>query len=74
MSVIAKFKVLDKISKEDNGEEIRMSPVIGGSPENDSFFKWTPYGEINIGLVNPDASKQFEVGQEYYVKFEKVQK
>lgn len=70
--VIAKFKVTEKILKE-SGEEIRLAPVVGGSPENDSFFKWTPYGGISMGTINPEAASQFEVGKQYYVKFEKAE-
>lgn len=71
MQVIAKFKVTEKTITE-SGDVIKMSPVIGGSPENDKFFKWTPYGELTMGTVNPDASSQFEVGKEYYLKFDKA--
>ena len=68
MSVTAKFKV-GEIAFIEGGSRIKLYPVIGGSKENDSFFKWTPYGEIVIGTVNPDATRQFEVGKEYYVSF-----
>lgn len=71
MSVRAKFKVVEKAITE-TGEVIKMQPVVGGNPENDSFFKWTPYGEIRMGTINPDAASQFEVGKEYYIDFTKA--
>jgi hypothetical protein len=66
--VRAKFKVTDKTP---NGEGfyVSMSPVVGGSPENDSFYKWTPGGQIQLSTINTVAADQFEVGKEYYVDF-----
>lgn len=64
----AKFKVVETLKRED-GNEVTLHPVTCGSPENESFFRWTPYGEIKIGTINEEASKQFEVGKEYYVDF-----
>lgn len=72
MSVRAKFKVIEKAITE-NGEKIKLTPVISGSPENESFFKWTPFGQIEIGTVNPEAAKQFEVGKQYYIDFTKAE-
>lgn len=64
MSVRAKVRV---DSVEDG--RVRMSPVVGGSPENDRFFDATPWGSIELGVVNQDALGQFEAGREYYVDF-----
>ena len=72
MTVRAKFKVTEKAITE-AGERIKLQPVTGGSPENESFFKWTPYGEISMGTVNSEAAKQFEVGKEYYIDFTRVE-
>lgn len=72
MSVRAKFKVTEKVITE-QGDKITLQPVIGGSHENEQFFKWTPYGKIEMGTINPEASKQFEVGKEYYIDFTKVE-
>ena len=44
-----------------------MEPVYCGSKENDEFFKWTPYGQFEIGTINLNASEQFCEGQEYYI-------
>lgn len=68
MSVRAKFKVVDKHDGE-NGSQIRMEAVTSGSAENDSFFKWTPSGQLSMGTINAEAAKQFEVGKEYYLDF-----
>jgi hypothetical protein len=48
---------------------ITLTPVCTGSEENESFYQYTPSGSIELGIVNENASKQFEVGKEYYVDF-----
>lgn len=48
---------------------ITMSPVGSNSPENKTFWKYTPSGELKLGTVNPEAWKQFELGQEFYIDF-----
>jgi tRNA U54 and U55 pseudouridine synthase Pus10 len=54
---------------------IKLFPVINGSAENETFFKYTPGGELNLAVVNIEAAKQFEVGKEYYIDIsEKVEK
>ncbi len=69
--VRAKFMCISK--KQDiNGFEIIFSPVVSGSPENAEFFKWTPYGELKMGTVNPSAAAEFEPGKEYFLDFTKV--
>jgi len=72
MSVRAKFKV-EEVTQSTNGHSVRLVPVTGGSPENESFFKWTPWGEIKIGTINADAAKQFQPGQQIYVDFTPAQ-
>lgn len=69
--VRAKFKCVEKTQTE-MGEKIKLTPVTGGSKENENFFKWTPYGSIEIGTINEDAAKEFEVSKEYFVDFIKV--
>lgn len=72
MSVRAKFKCQSKTEHGNESVSIRLEPVIGGSPENDSFYRWTPGGYVQIDCMNPKASEEFEVGAEYYVDFTKA--
>lgn len=37
--------------------------------ENARFTTATPWGDIRLGINNPEALKQFEVNKEYYVDF-----
>lgn len=76
--VRAKFKVesyethLDHQSK-DELRNIKLTPVTGSSEENKKFFRWTPFGKIEIGTLNPEAWKQFPLGAEVYVDFNLVE-
>jgi len=68
----AKFKLTEKTEMEGNSGKVKFQPVTGGSPENETFFKWTPYGQIEIGTINEEVLKQLEVGAEYFVDFTKA--
>lgn len=71
MVVRCKFKV-DSVTPADadgSVSRVQLYPVYSGSPENESFFKYTPSGSIGIGTINAEAAKQFEVGKEFYVDF-----
>lgn len=48
--------------------------VAGDTPENKSFWEWTPSGEIKLQCVNPEVLKEFEIGQEFYIDFIPVEK
>lgn len=50
---------------------IKMSPVWQAAPndENSKFWDATPVGKLELGMINPEAHKQFELGKEYYVDF-----
>ena len=71
MSVRAKFKV-QEISQRDGYQPthvIKLYPVTNGSPENESFYRFTPSGLIELAVVNDQTAKNFELGKEYYVDF-----
>jgi hypothetical protein len=46
--------------------------VTGGSKENEEFFRYSPWGKIDMGTVNAAAARQFEIGDEFYVDFTKA--
>ena len=68
--VRAKFKV-SEITQRDFGKSITLNPVYSSDPEseNGKFYKQTPGGTIVLSTVNEDASKQFEIGKQFYVDF-----
>ncbi len=72
MSVRAKFRVENKKEIFSGGQKVysvELVPVVGGSPENDSFYKWTPGGKIELTTISEGAASGLEVGKEYYVDF-----
>lgn len=72
MSVRAKFKV-ESITQTTNGHSVALTPVTGGSPENEQFFKWTPYGKIEMGVISAETAAKFQPGQQVYVDFTPVE-
>lgn len=42
----------------------KFGPVVSGSKENESFFRWTPSGKLKFTSHNEAA---FEPGKEYYI-------
>ena len=63
--VRAKFECTGK----SNAGSVELMTVYTGSPENEKFFKATPFGQIQMGIVNDPALQEFEVGKQYYVDF-----
>lgn len=82
MSVVAKFRCEFKrpIRMHNggpvDGEGVALRAVYDPDPtsENGSFFKATPNGTIDIGIVSPEVSGYFEPGAEYRVTFERVER
>lgn len=68
ITVRAKFKLVEKTENE-SGFSVRLVPVINGSEENETFFKYTPGGELKMATVNPEAAAALVVGKEYYLDF-----
>lgn len=52
---------------------VSLYPVCSGSEENKKFFDCTPAGSIQLGILNPEAFKQFEPGKEYYIDISAAQ-
>lgn len=69
MSIRAKFKVTSVTETEGGLKTAKLEAVVGGSPENEAFFKWTPSASIILGTINPAAAEQFTPGKEFYVDF-----
>lgn len=75
--VRAKFKV-DEIRRTKYQQEMHtivMSPVYGNNDpnhENTKFWNASPSGKLELGCVNMEAAKIFELGEEYYIDFTKA--
>jgi hypothetical protein len=51
---------------------LSFSPVYANndpSHENSKFWKQSPSGSLELGTINPEAWKQFELGKQYYLDF-----
>lgn len=69
--VRAKFVCHDKqhdTATPDQGEVV-LEAVTGGSPENESFYQYTPSGRLTMGILSPGAFAFFEPGKEYMIDF-----
>lgn len=68
MQTRAKFRC-DAVTVTQDGITAFLSPVTHGSVENEQFYRYTPRGQIEIGVVNATTAALFEPGREYYVDF-----
>jgi len=50
-----------------NNSVVTMSAVSG--EQNKTWSKWTPFGQLNMTINNPDAVRQFEIGKYYFLDF-----
>ena len=50
-----------------------FTPVTDGCEENKSFSKYTPWGEIRLGINNAELMPNFCPTDEYIVTFTKVE-
>ncbi len=73
MTVRAKCRV-NSIARTEWGHTVTLSPVTSGSPENESFFKATPGGKIELSVVNDATIELFgKPGDSFYVDFTKAE-
>lgn len=49
---------------------MHFSAVVGQEGDNAEWSKWTPTGNLQMYVTNPDAFAQFEVGKNYLLTFE----
>ena len=76
MSVKAKFRC-DTVTPyyegmADEGRTVNFSAVIGTEGDNKDWSKWTPFGQLQMNISNPDAFEQFKQGGIYYLILEPV--
>lgn len=72
MKVRCKFRC-ESLTVSKSGTQVELVAVTSGSPENQSFFKYTPYGTMKFGTINDEAAAQFVPGNEYYIDITKVE-
>jgi hypothetical protein len=62
------FTCDEKIETRD-GHRLKFSAVVGNTELAEKFFKYTPYGQLEMGTVNAEAASQFKPGKAYYLDF-----
>lgn len=77
MSIRAKVRVVsitDNVTPAGSvhGSNVRLVPVMDGSPENKTWAKYTPSGHIELFIDNPAAVSEFREAHEFYVDFTPV--
>lgn len=70
--VRAKFKC-EEINQKSWSTEYVFAPVVGGTPENEAFFKTTPAGKISVSIKTGETGAKFELGKSYYVDFTEIE-
>lgn len=75
MAVQAKFfvSVVERNANSPTASRVKLGAVCRGR-ENREWAQATPFGSIEMGILNEAATAYFEQGQEYLVTFTKVAK
>lgn len=68
MATRAKFQVSERLETP-SGYRVTLQPVTATSEENASFFKYTPTGKLEMGLVQQETAEQFTPGKQFYIDF-----
>jgi hypothetical protein len=80
MSVMrAKFK-LNRVEKSETSETLTFSAVGSDKPygpngesEDNTFARFTPFGELRMGVTNPELMGKLNEGDVFYLDFTKVE-
>ena len=73
-NVRARFNLI-KVAQVSWNPEARLltfQAVSGGSPEENTFARYTPNGTLEMTVDNPATAPFFELGGSYYLDFTRV--
>lgn len=77
MSVRAKFMCykVEDASQLYGGpaKKVGLTAVVRDGEANKGWSKYTPCGNMEMTITNPDAIEQFEQGQEYFLDISKAE-
>ena len=76
MNVQAKFQLVEINHRQThNPDDVNVGfvfqAVYANGEANKDWSKYTPNGELKMTVTNPEAIKQFELGADYILTFEK---
>lgn len=69
----AKFQVRSVTKMEGGNEQVKMSAVTNGTPEDNTYSKFTPGGSLEITISNPDLCGKINPGDKFYMDFTKAE-
>lgn len=72
MTVRAKFKCV-LVSPTNEAVNVKFQAVTSETEENKSWSKWTPSGNLEMHISNPEIFGQFEQGKEYFLDITPVE-
>lgn len=61
--------IVNSVENFGHSERPKMSPVTGGSPEDNNYSQATPGGSLELYISNPAAFGFFKSGKKYHVTF-----
>jgi len=62
--------IVTQISENYSGAKLtELSAVNSGTPEDNYFFKATPFASLKIQVDNPAAKDFLKIGKKYYIEF-----
>lgn len=64
--VRAMFTCEEKIQTRD-GYRVKFTAVTGDSELAEQFFRWTPWGTLEMGTINDAAAAAFVPGKSYFL-------
>lgn len=65
----AKVQVESVTKFQGDGEKLVLRAVTNGTPEDNTFSKWTPNATFEMFIQNPDLNGKLLPGQKFYVDF-----
>ncbi len=68
MKVESVMQSMDSAGKVEQ-EVVKLRAVMGDSPENKEWSRWTPHAQFEISISNPAAMGKLSKGHEFFVDF-----
>lgn len=65
----AKLRIHSVTQHEGGSETLELGAVASGTPEDNTYSKYTPSANLKMSITNPALAGQFKPGQTFYVDF-----
>lgn len=60
---------LVSVNRTASGEQLKFSAVTNGTPEDNTYSKYTPSANLEMSVTNESLFGKFNPGEKYYVDF-----